>query len=182
MKRSLRSVMSSAANIGAPGQVLARGLEQFADVGALLGTQRDDLGKGTDLLHLVDEGQQLRLVGELVLLITSTTLASGGSRSTTCRSAPSKPGLDHHENQIDIGQHLRHRAVHGAIEGVAVASLEAGRIDNTYCASSWVNTPLCGGESFAPCAETMLIFCPTKRLSSVDLPTFGRPTMAMKPQ
>src|SRR5699024_7612653 len=30
--------------------------------------------------------------------------------------------------------------------------------------------------------EVMLIFCCRRWLSSVDLPTFGRPTMAMKPQ
>src|SRR5690242_13401362 len=29
---------------------------------------------------------------------------------------------------------------------------------------------------------TMLTFCPTRALSSVDLPTFGRPTSAAKPQ
>jgi len=27
--------------------------------------------------------------------------------------------------------------------------------------------------------DVMLSFCPTSRLSSVDLPTLGRPTMAM---
>src|SRR4051812_44252124 len=30
--------------------------------------------------------------------------------------------------------------------------------------------------------EVMLIFCPTSAFSSVDLPTFGRPTMATSPQ
>jgi hypothetical protein len=30
--------------------------------------------------------------------------------------------------------------------------------------------------------EVMLIFCPTSALSSVDLPTLGRPTMATRPQ
>src|SRR6185369_16835805 len=49
-------------------------------------------------------------------------------------------------------------------------------------ASLLVRMPVMRWRVVCALRETMLIFSPTSRLSSVDLPTLGRPTMAIYPE
>ena len=52
----------------------------------------------------------------------------------------------------------------------------------TNCESPSVRMPVMRCRVVCALADVMLIFCPTSALSKVDLPTFGRPTMATSPQ
>ena len=52
----------------------------------------------------------------------------------------------------------------------------------TNCAAPTVRMPVMRCRVVCALAEVMLIFWPTSAFSSVDLPTFGRPTMATSPQ
>ena len=53
---------------------------------------------------------------------------------------------------------------------------------NTNCASATVRTPVMRWRVVCAFLLVMETFCPTSALSNVDLPTLGRPTMAMRPQ
>ena len=50
---------------------------------------------------------------------------------------------------------------------------------NTSWSSPWVSTPIMRVRVVWGLRDTMAIFCPTSRLSTEDLPTLGRPTMAI---
>src|SRR5207245_11281297 len=50
------------------------------------------------------------------------------------------------------------------------------------CASVVVSIPVMRWRVVCAFFDVMLTFCPTSRLRSVDLPTFGRPTIATWPQ
>jgi hypothetical protein len=50
---------------------------------------------------------------------------------------------------------------------------------NSSCASFSVNMPVRRWRVVCGLREVMLSFCPTRALSKVDLPTLGRPTIAM---
>ena len=52
---------------------------------------------------------------------------------------------------------------------------------NTICAAGVLRTPTMRWRVVCGLSETIATFWPTKRLSSVDLPAFGRPTSATKP-
>jgi hypothetical protein len=52
----------------------------------------------------------------------------------------------------------------------------------TACAAPSVRMPVMRWRVVCALFDVMLIFCPTRALSSVLLPTLGRPTMATKPQ
>ena len=52
----------------------------------------------------------------------------------------------------------------------------------TNWVSSTVRMPVMRWRVVCALSEVMLIFCPTSAFSSVDLPTFGRPTIATRPQ
>ena len=52
----------------------------------------------------------------------------------------------------------------------------------TNCAAPTVRMPVIRCRVVCALLEVMLIFCPTSALSRVDLPTFGLPTMAIRPQ
>jgi hypothetical protein len=52
----------------------------------------------------------------------------------------------------------------------------------TNCESPTVRMPVMRWRVVCALAEVMLIFWPTNAFSKVDLPTFGRPTMAIRPQ
>ncbi len=51
----------------------------------------------------------------------------------------------------------------------------------TICASSRVRMPRIVRRVVCGLGETIAIFSPTYALTSVDLPTFGLPTIATKP-
>jgi hypothetical protein len=53
---------------------------------------------------------------------------------------------------------------------------------NTNCVLPRVRMPVMRWRVVWALREVMLIFCPTSALSSVDLPTLGLPTMAIRPQ
>src|SRR5580700_6247832 len=52
---------------------------------------------------------------------------------------------------------------------------------NTICASGRVTTPCMAARVVCGFSETMESLLPTSRLSSVDLPAFGRPTIDTNP-
>ena len=56
-----------------------------------------------------------------------------------------------------------------------------GRSTSTSCASSRVATPRIARRVVCGLSETIAILRPTIALTSVDLPTFGRPASATKP-
>jgi hypothetical protein len=62
-----------------------------------------------------------------------------------------------------------------------MAGLETRRIDEDELGLPSVSTPVTRWRVVWALRETMLIFWPIRRLSRVDLPTLGRPTMATKP-
>ena len=53
---------------------------------------------------------------------------------------------------------------------------------NTTCASGRLSTPRTCVRVVCGLSETMVTFCPRMSLSSVDLPTLGRPTRVTKPE
>ena len=53
---------------------------------------------------------------------------------------------------------------------------------NTNCDSPRVRMPVMRCRVVCALFEVMLIFCATSAFSKVDLPTFGRPTIATRPQ
>ena len=56
-----------------------------------------------------------------------------------------------------------------------------GRSTSTSWMSPTVDTPRIARRVVCGLSETIATFCPTIALTSVDLPTFGRPASAMKP-
>src|SRR5437879_7409508 len=61
------------------------------------------------------------------------------------------------------------------------AECRPGVSSSAICAPGQVTTPRMRERVVCGLGETMASFCPSSRLSSVLLPTFGRPTMAAKP-
>jgi hypothetical protein len=81
--------------------------------------------------QLLDEGQQLGLVGEAVDLVDHQQHRRGGRQHAQDFGFATAPvaGLDHQQDDIDIGEAGRDAAVHQSVERVLVRHLEAGRID-----------------------------------------------------
>ena len=61
-------------------------------------------------------------------------------------------------------------------------SITSRKAQTTRHRITGVRTPVMRCRVVCALREVMLIFCPTRALSSVDLPTLGRPTMAIRPQ
>ncbi len=57
-----------------------------------------------------------------------------------------------------------------------------GRSTSTSCASPRIATPRIARRVVCGLSETIATFSPTIALTSVDLPTFGRPASATKPE
>ena len=57
-----------------------------------------------------------------------------------------------------------------------------GRSTNAICIPGLFSTPWMRVRVVCGFGLTMLTFCPISAFSSVDLPTFGRPASAAKPQ
>jgi hypothetical protein len=74
---------------------------------------------------------------------------------------------------------LRHTAVHRPVQRIGKLGLETRRIDENVLRIVVGQMPVTRCRVVCALRETMLIFSPINRLSSVDLPTLGRPTMAI---
>src|SRR6266566_5574974 len=62
-----------------------------------------------------------------------------------------------------------------------MSRVSPGVSTNTDCRSCWVQIPRMRWRVVWGLGETMLTLAPTRRLSSVDLPTLGRPNSVTNP-
>ena len=91
--------------------------------------------------------------------------------------------LDDEQIDVRVLQRRERRAIHVAVHGAPGAGVQARRIDeNDLRVGPGQNAEDAMPRRLRLRADDRLIFCPSSALSSVDLPTFGRPTIAAKPQ
>ena len=90
--------------------------------------------------------------------------------------------LDHQHHEVGILERGGRGAVHRLVERARSPAVQARACRRTRSARCGRFTmPRMRWRVVCGRGVTMLSFCPTSALSSVDLPTFGRPTRAAKP-
>jgi hypothetical protein len=117
------------------------------------------------------------------LLAISKVGAEGGIRSSTFwSSGPKRPASMTNstastELSVDVTARFSER-----LSAELWRVWKPGVSTKMYCASSIVLMPVMRWRVVCALRDVMLIFCPTSAFISVDLPTFGRPTIATMPQ
>ncbi len=111
-----------------------------------------------------------------------TGLPGGRSARTALSAAPKRPASTTNRTtstspRVPVTARLRTRW-----RAAPRRVWKPGVSTKTNCAAPTVRMPVMRCRVVCALAEVMLIFWPTSALSSVDLPTFGRPTMATRPQ
>ena len=142
-----------------------------------------------DLVH----GQHHRLVAPPAPAPAASSRpgARRGRRAGSRDELGAALGLDHQQHDVHLRQRRQRLVDHEAVEGVA-GLVHAGRVDEDnlpprrpsparLSASAPVQTPTMRLRVVCGVGLTMASFSPTMRLSSVDLPTLGRPTIATVP-
>ena len=106
--------------------------------------------------------------------------ASGRLGDEAVAAAEVLGGVEHHQGGVDLGQRRVDRRLH-ALVSESKGFWKPGRSSSTSWKSGPPTTPLMRRRVVCGWSETMLTLLPTRRLTSVDLPTLGRPSRAMNP-
>ena len=109
-------------------------------------------------------------------------LTSGRCSSSVSRSgAEAALRVDHQHDDVGIARAAPGRGDHGAVEP-ALRREDAGRIDEDQLRRAISAMPRTGTRVVCALWVTIETLAPTSALTSVDLPAFGAPIMATKPQ
>ena len=86
--------------------------------------------------------------------------------------------LDHEQVHVGVVQRGQRRAIHVAVHRTARAGMQSRRVDENDLRFGRFRMPRMRCRVVCGLGLTMLILRPSNAFSSVDLPTFGRPTIA----
>ena len=194
-----RSVTMSAGNSGGPaGSLLRDHALEHVDVVAGRGGDRHDLdARAAACVHASITGSSSGLPTRSTLLSATMSGCCATASPSAAASASAMPlghaavavgRVDDQQHDVGVGGRSDRGLAHVAAQRAA-AVLNARRIDvgdlrarrASRPGRSTVWTPRMRSRVVCGLAETATSCRPSMRLSSVDLPTLGRPTIAQKP-
>ena len=139
-----------------------------------------------DLVHRDDQARGRRWDAGFDDLVARTLVPEDlADRPLEHRTIPWSDGctgVDDGDDQVDVADGVRRRLVQaGAQRGARTVDARGVDEDHFRASGAW-STPRIRCRVVLGRGEVMATLVPTMVLTSVDLPTFGRPTTATKPE